>query len=136
MSLTDHSDPPASRGRYYRRAREVYRENERLREEVAFYRAKLNIEQDPPELVFMRRFGATRKQALLLGALLAASPRYLNAYALDEALPPLDRARDREINHVRVAVCYLRKRLPPGAIETVHGIGWRISPDFRAALAA
>ena len=75
------------------------------------------------------------QEIALIAALRAAYPRVLDVYALDEAMPRQDRAADRSVKSVHVAIHGIRKKLGAGVISTIRGHGWRLSDDFAAAIA-
>ena len=75
------------------------------------------------------------QEIALIAALRAAYPRILDIYALDEAMPRQDRAVDRSVKSVHVAIHSIRKKLGPGVIATIRGHGWRLSDDFAAKIA-
>ena len=60
----------------------------------------------------------------LLACLLGHRGKVLSRAALSEHLYPLD--GDRDSNTIEVFVGRLRRKLPPGMIETVRGLGYRL----------
>lgn len=75
------------------------------------------------------------QEIALVAALRAAYPRVLDIYALDEAMPRQDRAADRSVKSVHVAIHGIRKKLGSEVISTVRGHGWRLSDEFAARVA-
>ena len=126
----------------------MHQKPERPRERIAFLEAKLreaeaqigillaqlralNLEgiQIAPWMADLRA-----QEIALIAALRAAYPRVLDIYALDEAMPRQDRAADRSIKCVHVAIHGARKKLGFDAITTVRGHGWRLSDEFAARM--
>jgi len=72
----------------------------------------------------------TRQQRTLMGALIAAWPRPLDAFQIDEMLPHQDHAADRDLKLAASIVNAVRRKLGREAIETVWGEGYRAGRAF------
>ena len=76
----------------------------------------------------------TPQERALMGALYRCYPRPLGKEALLDLMPGQDHVEDRRPQLVAVKVCHLRRKLGPGAIEQVRGLGYRLSPAQHAAM--
>lgn len=72
----------------------------------------------------------TRQQRALMGALIAAYPRALDAFQIDEILPHHDHAADRDLRLAASIVHAVRRKLGREAIQTVWGAGYRAGQSF------
>lgn len=73
-----------------------------------------------------KRFGAAK----LISALYLAKGRPLTTLQLMEAMPPRDFGEDERLPKiVTVYVCYARKHLGRGIIETIWGKGYRLTDE-------
>jgi DNA-binding response OmpR family regulator len=109
-------------------------ENAALKERLAILQQRLNL--DEPEVAgldLMIRYRLPRQQAETLRVLLAAKGRPVSRYGIEAAVTLRDHRAEPSRNFVSVLIHNLRKTLGPDAIETIEGIGWRISPNFRVA---
>ncbi|HOL36318.1 MAG: response regulator transcription factor [Proteobacteria bacterium] len=73
----------------------------------------------------------TSHEFKLLSMLMQRKGEVLSRTELAEHLYPQD--SDRDSNTIEVFVGRLRKKLPPGTIETVRGLGYRLVDDSAAA---
>lgn len=86
-------------------------------------------EEFPVHEEWMR--GLRRQERAFVGILYAAFPRVVNNFALVEMLPgnaadPLDR-----LAKIGSSVAYRTRRVVgESAIETIHGVGYRLSREF------
>lgn len=74
----------------------------------------------------------TPQRRALMGALVAAYPRYLPTEALNDCLP---HKNGSFADGVKIGVYYIRKTLGP-VIESLYGYGYRASPSFMESLRA
>lgn len=79
--------------------------------------------------------GLTGQERAMIGALYASYPRTLDMYGLLERLPGHDRAEERQPQLVVIKVHQIRKKLGVSAIETVRGMGYRLSATLHALIA-
>ncbi|MCA6216876.1 response regulator transcription factor [Ideonella sp. B7] len=73
----------------------------------------------------------TSHEFKLLSLLMQRKGQVLSRTELSEHLYPHD--SDRDSNTIEVFVGRLRKKLPPGSIETVRGLGYRLAETHAAA---
>ena len=78
--------------------------------------ARATIDGQPLEL--------TSHEFKLLSLLMQRKGEVLSRTRLSEHLYPYD--ADRDSNTIEVFIARLRKKLPPGSIETVRGLGYRL----------
>ena len=76
----------------------------------------------------------TPQERAVMGALFRCYPRPLDKETLLDLMPGQDHVEDRRPQLVSVKVCHLRRKLGPGAIEQVRGLGYRLSPTQHAAM--
>lgn len=100
-----------------------------LVELAAYYEDMLGVCEDlERQLTLRKAFALPRGPAWLLSRLAAADGRLIRKEALIDHLPANDDAHDRQDKLVDVHMCKLRKAIGPDAIETVWGVGWRLTP--------
>lgn len=100
---------------------------ETLREEVAYLKGELALALSDDKLARLRRVtGVTPAEAKILLTLYQARGRFCAAYILDEAAPAVS-AIDRNLKHVDVRICRIRKKIGKAAIENSWGNGYRIT---------
>lgn len=93
----------------------------------------LNAEAD--RLSCLHRIGLTSQVARMMLALLGAPGRLMTKEALVESIPLIDRNYEtRDPKVVDVYISRARKRLGFDAIETVYGLGCRLTPSGAARL--
>jgi DNA-binding response OmpR family regulator len=81
--------------------------------------------------------GMTPQQSAILGVLYAAYPRTVSVFGLLESMPSRSLAEDdRMPKLVQVQICHMRKRLGHDAIESVHGVGYRMGDAQHARMRA
>ena len=79
----------------------------------------------------------TPQERALLGCLQRSYPRPLDKFALLDLLPGQDHVKDRQPELVAAKVCHLRRKLGSDAIESVRGMGYRLSArQYQAMLEA
>lgn len=101
-----------------------------LEDRIADLEVELGMRQDVREvdrLAKALRLKATAVHLLL--CLRDAKGRVVPAWALEQALPKKDRAKEREYDNAKVHVCHIRKALGADAIETSWGRGYRLTPQ-------
>lgn len=91
-------------------------------------------EEVPPFHPWMK--GLTPQERAVLGALYRCYPRPVDKERLLDLMPGHDHVEDRCAQLVVVKVCHLRKKLGAAAIESVSGLGYRLSPLQYAAMRA
>jgi DNA-binding response OmpR family regulator len=114
---------------------ELLDENERLREEVAYWRSEAEIQaDDSTRAALLRQLRLTPQEAWLLAALYRArSKSRVRVTSLEEAIPRVN-GGERDGHSISVYVCRLRRKLGGSIIDTVRGMygqvdgGYRISP--------
>lgn len=100
-----------------------------LLELTAFYEDVLGVHDDQVRTVALRSaFGLQPAAAWLLSRLAAADGRLFRRDALADYLPSRDTAEERGIKIVDVHMVKVRKAIGDDAIETVWGVGWRLTP--------
>jgi two-component system OmpR family response regulator len=82
-------------------------------------------------LVDGRPLALTSHEFKLLSLLMQRKGEVLSRTELSEHLYPQD--SDRDSNTIEVFIARLRKKLPPGSIETVRGLGYRLVDGGAAA---
>jgi len=102
-----------------------------LEEEVAYLKSELGLTQDTSSVHALRgRFKIDPQQARLLLTLYEANGRTLTTVFLHEAISSREHTFGSKLVHVRVM--RLRKVLGKPAIETLYGLGYRLSAEGRA----
>lgn len=101
---------------------------EELREEIRFLKREIAVE-DSEELIDRLRLyhHLQPAEARILAALYCAKGRVLSVYQLDELCPLISATEDRDIKHVNIRICRLRKKLGAEAIQNVWGRGYCIT---------
>lgn len=124
---------------YDRRCAELEEEVEFLRRELGLAADKLAVERISEAM--RNRAGASRPAAArTVAALYAAKGRPLSRFDILERVPPTKEPHadplDRGANIASVWISCARKGLGPGVIATVHGSGYRLTPEGMARVAA
>lgn len=102
-----------------------------LEAEVVYLRGVIAVgESEEAQACIRLALDVSPIQARILLKLYAASGRLVQGWALREFLK-----EDGEPNLLRVHLHFLRRRLPPASIETVKGIGYRLSKAASAQIA-
>ena len=73
--------------------------------------------------------GLTPQEQALLGALFRHYPNPVGTYELLELIPGYDHVEERQAQLVKVKVHHLRKKLGTEAIESMRGVGYRLSRE-------
>lgn len=81
-------------------------------------------------------FRLNPQAAKILACLYAANKRVLSRGQLDEALPPTMGRDVRSWKHIDVLICRVRKSVGADAVETIPGLGFRITSAGVAACRA
>lgn len=103
--------------------------HDELVELAAFYEDLLGVNDNLERTDQLRQaFDLPPGPAWLLSRLAAADGRLFKREALVDYLPPNDAAHDRTDKIVDVHMVKVRRAIGADAIETVHGIGWRLTP--------
>lgn len=103
-----------------------------LVELAAYYEDLLGVNENlERQLTLKKAFSLPGGPAWLLSRLAAADGRLLRKEALIDHLPANDSAHERQDKLVDVHMCRLRKAIGADAIETVWGVGWRLTPVGR-----
>ena len=76
----------------------------------------------------------TSQEAALVGVLYRHYPRPVGKYQLLELIPGYDHVQERQAQIVNVKVHHVRNKLGSDAIETVRGMGYRLSARQHAAM--
>lgn len=109
-------------------------ENATLKRRVAVLQRQLEIEDiEGTWADYMVSLNLPRQQAEILHLLVEAKGRPVSRYTIEAAISGHDHVHDRTLKIVDVLICKLRKRLTPNSIETRHGVGWRLNPDWGLA---
>lgn len=104
-------------------------DREELVELAAFYEDLLGVNDNLERTEQLRRhFRLEPGPAWLLSRLAAADGRLFKREALIDYLPCSDAAHDRADKIIDVQLVKVRKAIGPEAIETVRGVGWRLTP--------
>jgi hypothetical protein len=81
--------------------------------------------------------GLTPQQSAMLGVLYAAYPRTVSVFSLLESMPSRSGAEDDRMPKLaQVQICHMRKRLGHDAIESLHGVGYRLGDRMYAEMRA
>lgn len=115
-------------------------ECERLRDEVAYLKSELGLQQDADVLARLSKAMRARNDGLrwtwqkatgsarIVARLYAVNGRPLSRAQLMDAAPAKTPVSDdRWDNIIDVWVCFARKALGKDAIDTVHGLGYKLS---------
>lgn len=101
-----------------------------LEEQIAWLKSELGLTQDTSAVHALRgRFKIDPQQARLLLTLYEAHGRTLTTVFLHEAISSREHTYGSKLVHVRVM--RLRKVLGKEAIETLYGLGYRLSAEGR-----
>ncbi|ODT89884.1 winged helix-turn-helix domain-containing protein [Phenylobacterium sp. SCN 70-31] len=87
--------------------------------------AAAGIERPPAYRPWMK--GLTPQERGLLGALYSHYPNPVDKHALLEHMPGQDHVEDRQVQLVALKVHHLRGKLGHDAIESIRGLGYRLS---------
>jgi len=112
------------------------RELRQAKAAIAMLRAELRVVGAPAPQIPTWAESMTPQELALVTALKRAWPRTVTNDVIDDLLPHFDHAAERCSTLVAVVVSRARRKLPPGAIERVRGLGYRLSDQAREALAA
>jgi len=100
---------------------------EDLREQVAYWKSEaLGVRSTERRGRLQAAYRISRSQAELLDALYARDGKLLVKAQADEAV--VGHSDQRDSNTVDVHMCRLRKKMPPGSIATMWGLGWHLTP--------
>jgi DNA-binding response OmpR family regulator len=100
-----------------------------LEAEIEHLQRELRIDAQQRVVDAMRRrYRLQPARAALVATLYAAAPRSVSTWALLEAIPSGDHARERSDDVLKVHICFIRRTLGAAAIETVHRHGYRLTP--------
>lgn len=102
---------------------------DRLRHELGLMRSAEG------EARLQSRYGISRQEARILRYMIGREDRVTTRDALMLDLYS-DTLEEPEIRVLDVFVCRIRKRLPSGAIYSVRGQGWALTPDALATCKA
>jgi DNA-binding response OmpR family regulator len=108
-----------------------------LEAEVEYLKRELGLILDGDQVLRLRevlRLSPTQAQTVL--ALYLAKGRVLSLAQLDERVPAPTAGDDREESYFRVVTRKIRIILGPGIIETVWGLGYRITGRGELLVAA
>lgn len=110
---------------------------EELREEIRFLKRQIGVQQQQDQIsTLATRFRLPPAEAQLLSALYNAKGRVLSVYQLDEAMPPVSAsAEERDVKHVAIRVCRVRKRLGEASIKNIWGRGYCLTEIGRLQVA-
>lgn len=102
---------------------------EALEAEVAWLKSELSPDVRAEQLDALRKLGLSPNAAHLLFALMARPGRAMKRALLSDALlPPLDHVKERDgFAVVDVYICRLRKCFGFDIIDTVWGVGYRLT---------
>lgn len=97
-----------------------------LRDEIAFLKRQLGVQAQQDQIsTLATRLRLPPAEAQLLSALYDAKGRVLSVYQLDEVMPPVSSsADDRDLKHVAIRVCRVRKKLGEESIKNIWGRGY------------
>jgi DNA-binding response OmpR family regulator len=102
---------------------------EDLEELTAYYEDVLGVTEDLDRLDRLRKhFGLQPQAAWLMSRLVAMNGRLMRREALIDNMPGNDRAHERGDKLIDVQMVRVRKALGRDAVETVHGVGWKLTP--------
>lgn len=100
-----------------------------LVELAAFYEDLLGVNDNLERTDQLRQhFRLQPGPAWLLSRLAAADGRLFKKEALVDYLPSNDAVHERADKIIDVQMCKVRKAIGHDGIETVHGVGWRLTP--------
>jgi DNA-binding response OmpR family regulator len=98
-----------------------------LREEIAYLKGELALSLSEDKVARLRRStGLTPSEVKILLTLYEARGRFCAVYMLDEAAPATI-SNDRNLKHIDVRICRIRKKIGKACIENAWGLGYRIS---------
>lgn len=98
-----------------------------LEEQVAYLKRELALSLAEDKLARLRRAtGLSPTEVAVLLTLYEARGRFCPVYMLDEA-GPVSRSEDRNLKHIDVRICRIRKKIGKDAIENSWGRGYRIT---------
>lgn len=106
-----------------------------LEERVAWLESELGLRRDAERIERLKRaipayrLGGRGQAAHLLDALYAAKGRTLTKLQILEALPSPAGNDERGLKLVDVVVCIARAGLGKSAIETIWGVGYRLTDE-------
>ena len=115
---------------------------EELQESVAWLESELGIQRSADRVeriksaLFPYRRSGRGQAAYLLEALYAAKGKVMTKLQILEALPSPSRNEERGLKLVDVVVCIARASLGKGAIQTVWGLGYRMTDAGLEAIRA
>ena len=107
----------------------LQRENRELREEIAEYRRGPVATTDVQRL--QMKYGFTPGEARSLDVLIRHAP---NLVPHDMVHNAISGENDTLFNIVKVIICRVKKKLPEGTIQNMHGHGYYIPADKLEAL--
>lgn len=109
-------------------------ENAALRERVSYLERLLEerLQADSERLV-RSNWNLSGAEARVAGMLAVSSPRAVQEWNIEEALPR--RSRDEYTSVVKVHVCTLRRKLG-GGIKHLRGLGYSMSPELAGRILA
>jgi len=98
-----------------------------LEEQIAYLKSELALSMSEDKLARLRKaLGLTPSEVRILLALYQARGRFCSVYMLDEAAPATI-SGDRNVKHIDVRICRIRKRIGKAAIENEWGRGYRLN---------
>lgn len=101
---------------------------EELREEIRFLKRERDLQKARDQITCLKmHFSVPPAEAHLLALLYHAHGRVLSAPQIDDMMPAPVSGEDRQLKHVDVRVCRLRKKLGGAAIENIWGRGYRLT---------
>lgn len=103
-----------------------------LEERVAYLERELGLSRDLTRVGSLVAKGWRGNPARIALALAYANGRILSDAQLADALPDRDRADDS--NNIKAHMWWVRKMMGYDAVETVRGIGYRMTPKGCAAI--
>jgi DNA-binding winged helix-turn-helix (wHTH) protein len=108
-----------------------------LEAEVDFLRREQRADAEQRVIdAIRRRYKIQPARAMLLAMLFARAPHAVSSWALLDALPAGDHARDRSDDVVKVHICMIRHALGADAIETIHRRGYCLTEAGRQRVGA
>lgn len=97
---------------------------EELREEIRFLKRERDLQRIQDQVTCLKvHFGLSPAEAHILSVLYAASGRVLSNVQIDDMTPAPVVGEDRQLKHVDVRICRIRKKLGAAAIQNVWGRG-------------
>lgn len=110
---------------------------EELEELIAYYEDVLGVRENVERVAQLRQaFRLPAGPAWLLSRLVAADGRLFRRDALIDHLPANDSSLDRNEKIIDVYMVRIRKALGADGVETVWGVGWRLTPAGRQRVRA